>query len=256
MVSASEELKPSLTGLSDDARRLVEDTSERRAALELKGAAAFTIVTQALIDLRADARIVDLSARAIAQELEHSRIYLALATAYRGAEVDSPRVEPIDAPRFSRAPAEVRPLLQVVAMCSINETMACGFLALCLRGATEPAVRRAIHDVLADEIHHARIGWALLGSPRVAQPQRVEVGRWLVPMLEAHLTGWRAQIATLPEGAVPEHGCPSGPAIERAALATIRDVVIPGFASAGIEVAAARRWLEAGPPDRPGRPTR
>jgi hypothetical protein len=247
MIPRREEPRPSFAGLSDDARRLVADTSERRAALELKGAAAFTIVTQALVDLRADTRIVDLAAQAIAQELEHSRIYLALAAAYRGAEVEPPRIEPIDAPRFTGAPAEVRPLLQVVAMCSVNETMACGFLELCFRGATEPAARAAIHDVLADEIHHARIGWALLGSPAVAAPQRAEVGRWLVPMLDAHLAGWRAQIATLPEGSVPEHGCPSGPAIERAALATIRDVVVPGFASAGIDVAGARRWLAGVP---------
>jgi hypothetical protein len=233
--------------LSEIPRHLVADTCERRAALELKGAAAFTIITQALVDLRADTRIVDLSAQAIAQELEHSRIYLALAREYRGADVASPQMEPIDAPDFAQAPQALRPLLQVVAMCAVNETMACGFLELSLRGTRAPVVRRALRRVLADEIHHARIGWALLGSSRVGPPERHAIGPWLVPILEGHLVGWRSQIATLPEGAFPDHGCPSGDAIERAALATIRDVVLPGFASAGIDVAAAWRWLEAAP---------
>jgi hypothetical protein len=237
---------PSVDALSDADRRLVADTSERRAALELEGAAAFTIVTQALVDLRADTRIVDMAAAAIAQELEHSRIYLALARAYRGgADVATPRIGPIDAPRFACAPAELRPLLQVVAMCSVNETMACGFLELCFHGATEPAARQAIHDVLSDEIHHARIGWALLGSPLVGAAERAVVGRWLVPMLDAHLAGWRRQVATLPPGGVPGHGCPEGPAIERAALTSIRDVVLPGFAAAGVDVADATAWLDA-----------
>jgi hypothetical protein len=39
-------------------------------------------------------------------------------------------------------------------------------------------------------------------------------------------------------------GCPSPVAIERAALSSVRQVVVPGFARAGIDVMAALRWID------------
>jgi hypothetical protein len=42
---------------------------------------------------------------------------------------------------------------------------------------------------------------------------------------------------------LPAHGCPSGAAIEEAALGAIRDLVLPGFAHVGLEVAEAHEWL-------------
>jgi hypothetical protein len=239
---ASDAWEASVGALDPSVRRLVADTSARRAALELRGAAAFTVVTQALIDAQAETSLVDMAARAIAQEIDHCRIYLDLARAY-GGDGEPPRVSPIDAPHFREAAPDLRPLLRVIAMCAINETMACGFLELCLKGARVPVVREAVRRILADEIHHARIGWALLGSPRVSPLQRREIARWLVAMLDIHLEGWRSQIATLPKGAAPDHGCPGGAAIEHAALVTIRDVVVPGFAAAGVDVDPAQRWL-------------
>ena len=125
-------------------RLLIATTCSRRAALELRGAAAFTLVTQALIDLRADSRIVDLSARAIAEEIRHSKIYLDLASLYSGADVPRPDVEPIEVPAHEGVAPEVRRLLHVVGMCSINETMACSFLELCLEGAQVARARTAL----------------------------------------------------------------------------------------------------------------
>ena len=160
---------------------LVAATCTRRAALELHGAAAFTLVTQDLIDLRADVRIVDLSARAIAEEVRHAEIYRELAKTL-GADVPLPRAEPIPIPKYG-ASAEDERMLRVVAMCSINETMACSFLELCLAGATVPHVREAIREVLEDEIRHARIGWAYLGSSDVGARERRVVESALEPLL-------------------------------------------------------------------------
>jgi hypothetical protein len=47
---------------------------------------------------------------------------------------------------------------------------------------------------------------------------------------------------------VPEHGCPSGAAIEQAMLASIGDLVLPGFEHLGIDVQLARRWAQEGAP--------
>jgi len=130
-------------------------------------------------------------------------------------------------------------------MCSINETMACSFLELSLSGTTAPFVREAIREILEDEIRHARIGWAYLGSPDVGPAERRLVSAWLLPMLRAQWQAWREQIATLPEGEQVEHGCPSGAAIERAARASIAELVLPGFERAGVDAGKAWEWFDA-----------
>ena len=228
--------------LPEDDRLLVATTCARRAELELRGAAAFTVVTQALIELRADSRIVELSARAIAEEIRHSDIYFELASHYARAALPRPEVAPIDVPEHAGVSAELRRVLHVVGMCSINETMACAFLELCLDGATSGKVRAAVREVLSDEIRHARIGWAFLASPVVTASVRREVGRWLVPMLCAQLEGWWRQIDTLPEGEVAGHACPSGQAIAEATLKSLGDLVLPGFQELGIDVSEAYRY--------------
>jgi hypothetical protein len=236
--------------LSEEQRLVVIATCERRAALELEGAAAFTRVTQALIDLRADPAILELSARAIDEEMRHSEIYRSLAVAYAGHDLPRPRPAPIAWPSHEGVRAELRPVLDVVGMCSINETMACAFLQECLSGATAPEVRAGLRDVLGDEIRHGRIGWAWLASAKLDDDARAEIGHHVLRLLEMQVRGWRAQIATVPAPAVPEHGCPSGAAIEAAMVASIGDLVLPGFEHLGIDVSRARRWSQAGAPTR------
>jgi hypothetical protein len=240
--------EPAGDDLDEHQRRVVVATCERRAALELEGAAAFTRVTQALIDLRADAAILELAARAIAEEMNHSEIYRGLAAAYAGRDLPRPQPAPIDWPEHEGAPAALRPVLDVVGMCAINETMACAFLELCLEGATAAPVREGLRDVLGDEIRHGRIGWAYLASLGLDDAGRAEIGRFVLPLCRKQVRGWRAQIATVPAPAVPAHGSPSGEAIERAMRASITGLVLPGFEHLGIDVRAARRWAEAGAP--------
>ncbi len=233
--------------LDEESRELIASTCERRAALELEGAAAFSVVTGALFHLGADPAIIDLSARAIAEELRHSEIYRALATHSSGREAPPPRPAPIEVPAYSDIAPSLRPALHVVGMCAINETMACAFLELCLEGATAPRVREGVREVLSDEIRHGRIGWAWLAT--VGPSERAAIAPHILPMLRSQVTRWRAQIATLPTGGVAEHGCPSGAAIERATLRSIDELVLPGFEHLSIDVAAARAWLASGAPD-------
>ncbi len=113
-------------------------------------------------------------------------------------------------------------------------------------GAIAPPVRAAVREVLEDEIRHARIGWAYLGSRDTTSEERRLVSAWLLPLLRAQWTRWRAQIATLPDFELPAHGCPSPVAIERASLSSIRDLVLPGFARAGVDISEAQDWLTSG----------
>jgi hypothetical protein len=62
-------------------------------------------------------------------------------------------------------------------------------------------------------------------------------------MLCVQLAGWRKQIETLPAGEVSEHGCPSGPAIGKATVRSLCEIVLPGFAAIGLDVTEARRFV-------------
>jgi hypothetical protein len=240
------ELDETIAALDEPSRRHAAETSTRRAGLELHGAAAFTAVTQALLELRAPAAIVSLCANAIAEELRHSEIYLTIARAYAGHEVEAPRPSAIEVPRYSSAGPDAERLLQVIGMCCVNETMACSFLELCYSGVKGAFVRGGIREILADEIRHARVGWAYLGSDDMGPAERLLISTWLLPILSDQWHHWRNHIATLPEVDLAEHGCPSATAIQTASLASIRELVLPGFARAGIDVSAATRWVDAG----------
>jgi hypothetical protein len=238
---------PTIGGLDEASRGHACSTNLRRARLELQGAAAFTVVTQALIELRAPAAIVSLCASAIAEELRHSEIYVTLARAYGGGVVDAPRPSPIEVPRYPEAGADGERLLHVLGMCCVNETMACSFLELCFAKAVAPLAREGIRQILQDEIRHARVGWAYLGSADVGDAERRLASAWLLPMLRTQWRSWRDHVALLPEIDLAEHGCPSPSSILAVSWSSIRQLVLPGLGRAGVDIAEAHRWASAGP---------
>jgi hypothetical protein len=235
-----------LGALDESSRRHAAATHFRRAGLELQGAAAFTAVTESLIALRAPAAVIDRSARAVSEELRHSEIYMTLARAYADAELQAPRASSFDIPSYPAAGADGERLLRVVGMCCVNETMAASFLELCFTGVKAPLARQGIHEVLADEIRHARVGWEYLGSDDVGPAERRLISTWLLPILRAQWHHWRDHVARLPAVDLAEHGCPSPEAIERSSVEAMRTLVVPGFKRAGADVSAAHRWLESG----------
>jgi hypothetical protein len=169
-------------------------------------------------------------------------VYLELAHIYGGVVLPAPEPAPIAVPVHG-VPPRLERILQVVGMCSVNETMACAFLELCLDAAEGPIMQAALREVLGDEIKHARIGWAYLASARLDDGERQVIARAILPLVQMQWRGWCEQLATLPDAALPEHGCPARAAIESAALAAVAELVLPGFAHLGYPVEAARKWL-------------
>ena len=233
----------SVLHLKAEIRSLVADTCLRRAELELKGAAAFHLVTGSLLELRADSKLLDLSVRSISEELRHAEIYRVLAERFRGEPVVLSRPAPIEFPSYDAVPARFAHALHVVGMSAIIETMACGFLQLCLDNATEPEVRTAIREILGDEIRHGQIGWAFLASGALDRVERAALSSWIPRLLETQVSSWLAQIATLPDISAPEYGCPDREAIVGATFDAIDQLVLPGFDHAKIVTGPARDWF-------------
>jgi hypothetical protein len=235
----------SIEALPAEQRAVLAGMWQRRAVSELAAGVAFAVVERELVELRAEPAVLELARKAVADEPRHSALCRHLAEAYGGAPVAPPESPPVEVPRHDGADPDLRRHLHVVAMCCINETIACAFVEACLAEAQGPLVRAIHREHLADEIDHARIGWAHLASPRVDAPVRQAVSQWLPRLLEANLRHWEERLALLPRDGVPGHALPPVAALVAAARDAVDTLILPGFEHVGIDTAAARAWFEA-----------
>jgi hypothetical protein len=237
---------PTIDALAPEMRALLAAVWTRRAASELGAGAAFAVVERELGELGADETVLELARRAVEDEPRHAELCRRLAEAYAGAPVPAPAPpDEVAMPVHEGADAALTRHLHVVTMCCINETIACGFVEACLADASGPLVLAIHREHLSDEIHHARIGWAHLASPRLAPAVRDAIARWLPRLLEANLRHWEERIATLPADGVPGHALPPVASLIAAARRSVETVVLPGFDHVGIDTTAARAWWTA-----------
>jgi hypothetical protein len=234
----------SVERLGDSLRAQVGHYWEGRATAELHVASAFSQLVATLAETGADASVLQLLGRSIENEHHHSRLCHRLATRYLGRDVAEPRAPVAALPLFEQAPPEARPALQAVGLCCINESIATVWLEHCAARAVAPLPRAVNHLHLADELFHARVGWAHLASRAVTPSVRAEVGRWLVPLLRSNVGQWLSPELTRQTGGVPDHGLPSEAEHRDAVLGAVCNVVIPGFEHCGVDVKGAWRWFE------------
>jgi hypothetical protein len=201
--------------------------------MELFVAAAFAVVSRELLETGADPRVLRIVARADDDEIEHARICLDVASRYRGSKEPWPAGRPLVVPDYKVDDDRLRAALHLVALSCLNETIASVRLGETLRETESPVVKSAIHAILEDEVQHARAGWAHLASAHVTPALKSEVAWRLPAMIRVSIEGTMFENAHIPE--MPAHGLPTHASTKRVALATVRDVVTPGFASVGIQ---------------------
>jgi hypothetical protein len=214
-----------------------------RATAELRVASIFAVVSRDLLVTGADPVVLEIATRAVSDEVRHAEVCRLLATRYLGREVPWPEPGPVPMPELARAPAHLRATLHVVAMGCINETIASAWLEASLAEATSPLARAAIRELLSDDIHHARLGWAHLGSSHVTPEMRAEIAGALGKLLDLTATPWlRGGRATMSEG-YPTHGVPSLATTRAIVAETVDGVILPGFETLGVSPARGRAWL-------------
>ena len=134
-------------------------------------------------------------------------------------------------------------LTESFAFCALSETLNATLLSVTLQHAADEQLQALVRTLLADEVQHARLGWAHLAFERARGPCAVLATR-LVPLLQEaispELLARKGDTAQDPEAL--------GLGILSPALrldliaATLRDVIFPGLESAGVDVAGARTW--------------
>jgi len=224
---------PSIARLTEDERAVMAAAWEGRSKSEAGAVNAFEHIARALELLEAPAAVVRLARRAIADERRHIEIGRRVASAYSGIELPQPRLRTVRAPVYRGASPRVQALLRVIGQCCFNETTACAYARHALSIATAPLVRAALREITADEIDHARVGWAALAA---APPQlRNDIAAWIPSIIESHLAGWHKAMVEWP-ATLRTHGMPPRRDAVRVVDRTLEDLILPGLADFGVPV--------------------
>jgi len=233
---------PSVDALDERLRKRLGVQWASRATAELRVAAIFAAVSRDLLAVGADPAVLRVVTRAVSDEVRHADICRLLACRYLGREVPWPAPRKAVMPELAEAPEEIRPTLHVVAMGCINETIATAWLEVSREGATSALARAAIRELMADDVHHARMAWAHLASAEVTPAARRAVGVWMGALLDAAATPWLGRSKDVVEEGCPEHGVPSLARTRAVVRETVREVVLPGFVRLGVPVDRGEAW--------------
>jgi hypothetical protein len=240
--SLEELVDPEIEGTTTDARAKLAAIWQKRGGLELRVAAGFSSLTVELLEHGAAPKVYEIVAQAVRDEVHHAQISIEMAAKYRGDIPVWPDPEPLHVPPFSPTKGAMHATLYIVAMCCINETVACGVLEAGLAQAKSPLARAALATILADEIDHARAGWAHLASAYVTAEMKRALPAWLHRLHAVKLRELVEDDAPLPGEDFAAHGMLSRRRSREVVHATLVDVMLPGFRRAGIDPSLVEQW--------------
>jgi len=218
----------SIEALSPEDRALLARVWTERAENELGAGAVFAAIAAGLFGEGAGAEVLWLASRAVCDELRHAEICRHVAACYAGRALPRPAPPTIDeGPRSAGVYA--------VLNGAIHETIGSAVLTACFEEAEGPMVRAAVRELLADEVDHARVGWALLGADRLAPRLRCEIGAALPALLRVARERWLARAEELPEVLPRGHGCLPRREVVEVVEHALQSLVLPGFAHVGLD---------------------
>ena len=229
--------------LEASSRKRVGEYWQGRASAELRVAAAFRDLGEKLRETGSEPAILELLDASIENERYHASLCEKLANRYLGAPIDEPDAGVVHLPALPSVDRRMRATIYVAGLCAVNESIATVWLEHCYARSAAPLARAANQIHLADEVLHARVGWAHLASAWVTREMRRELSGWLVALLRTNVTQW-LRSETLQGVGVPDHGLPDPSEQKAHVIGAVRNVVIPGFDHVGVDVSAAQRWFE------------
>jgi hypothetical protein len=219
--------------LSDALRRELVRHWTRREQHERQVGDAFGLLADALAGWAAPP-VVSLLSSAANEEQRHAEHCHRLSELYAGTAVTPPARLGAALSEFGTGDERLELSLNVVGLCCVNETIATAWLRHCLELASVPELSVSIRAHLADEIDHARAGWAHLASSAVSEPERAAIGALLPDVIRVNVAEWKRAENFLSGAALPSHGLPTAAdslaVIERA----VRELVEPGFRYVGL----------------------
>jgi hypothetical protein len=232
----------SIAILSEPDRRTLALRWMDRASNELLTSTVFAELYRNLVALGAPAPILSVAASAIADELNHAELCQAIADHY-GDRGDLPLRHQVSEPvAFVGCNARETALLHVILHSCLNEGIAVAYIQECKQQARATFVRKALHQILKDEVQHARIGWGVLSWS--SSSQRAMIAEALPELVRTVRRLWEASLPGDQANPVKGHGCLSLPEIVTLSRNTLCDLLLPGFAHLGIDIRQAQIALD------------
>lgn len=225
--------------LADASRRAIAGHWHHRASAELGVAVAFEALRPRLREVGASDVVLALADKAIDDERRHGELCARLAARYLGeAVVTVPDARAAALPDFGTGDEPTEVALLALGMCCINESVASEWIRSCWQVATSPAAAAANKAHLADEIDHARLGWAHLASRAVGPALKKSLAAWAPRLVRVNVAEWKKRDPYLPEEGLAAHGHLSAVEQEEVVDAAVRDVVLPGLVHVGVTTAS------------------
>jgi hypothetical protein len=219
-------LRPRTEKLGEEARRRLADAWAADAQLEHASVASFSRLSLELLAFGAPAELIELTHRAALDEVRHSQLCFALASAYAGTDL-APSALPVG-PHVALARDLSALVASAVLEGCVGETLAAVQASAQRDQASDPAVKRALSTIAEDEARHAElsfriVAWAIKAGG--AEVRQAAAQAFAEAFAAPHLSGAAAAGEGAPEevahGRLPESEL-------RAALgAALRDVVKP-----------------------------
>ena len=194
--------------------------------------------------------VVAAAARVPADEIRHADLTFRMARLLANADVEVA----FDAAALRRrwaGPADLDTLdHHMVEVAAVGETLSCALLGECRKRATDVTVRAVYASIVADEVHHARLGWYYLAwrAPAWTRAERQRVGdRAGAYVVEIEKQFWRGRDA--PEGvraAARALGVLESEGQRRAVRAIMDDEIVPALDALGLGASHAWRQRKRG----------
>jgi hypothetical protein len=237
------------SALAPELREALASLWRARMVAEHRSVGVFALYVLDLLGAGAPAEMLSLACRASLDEVRHTELFARLAMLYSGTTEAPPAGIP-PMPDDASVPMRDQVAREALQLSVLAESYSSVLIGELHDRARDPAVRGALGVVLADEVHHARMGWAMLASLFADEQRGVEacdrVRRELVGTVDHLVRTMFADPAALPEPTLPERHRRA--ASEHGWLApreewslfrqTIDDVWIPGLGALGVDARA------------------
>lgn len=215
-----------------------------RARAEVDICARFRQVVKDLRATGAHSIVIEMTQQAAEDEARHAALCTELADEYSGKREPVPEF-PLHASPAVRGHGRAQiVMLQLVGISCINETVSASALSEMLPATREGLAHPVIHEILSDEVKHARLGWAHIAHESKSSDLGY-VSKFLPMLLDEavreELFARESKLAG-PEG-LEAMGALSSERRRGVFIEALQGLVFPGLVQVGVDTASAKAWL-------------
>jgi hypothetical protein len=162
---------------TDEAIALAFDAQRALALGEYTAVDFFAHLASGLALHGAPFDVVAAASRIPSDEIRHADLAFRMARTLSGKDVDV-QFDPVAInKRWTESKSLEAIDIAIVEVSAIGETLSCALLGECRKRATDPVLRALYSSIVADEVHHARLGWYYLTwrAPQWTRAERQRV---------------------------------------------------------------------------------